>query len=86
MTLRQTQDWGRWIPAVVGAAAVVFVAFYPALAAWRLAEGSAWAYQGLLPNWDSGFFFNSNQQPVPGVSVLSPGVAAVLATAIAVVV
>ena len=31
MTLRQTQDWGKWIPAVVGAAAVVFMAVLPLL-------------------------------------------------------
>jgi 4-amino-4-deoxy-L-arabinose transferase-like glycosyltransferase len=70
----------RWLVAgVVGATAAEFVVLYPAMTASRIGSGAAWVYQGLLPSWDSGFFFNSNEAPVSGAPPFWPGVLVVLA-------
>lgn len=54
------------------------VALYPALSAVPLPSGSAWAYQSLLPSWDSSFRFWSNPAAAADVRLFTIGAAAVL--------
>jgi 4-amino-4-deoxy-L-arabinose transferase-like glycosyltransferase len=62
----------------LGAAGVAFAGLYPALAAWAIPNGLPSTYQGLLPTWDVGFQFASNQEPVALTPILGLGTLAVL--------
>ena len=72
------------VAVIVGVAAAAFVFLYPMVSAWPLPNGWPLIYQGLLPTWDGSFSFASNNQPVASVQILSPGLVAVVALAVAV--
>ncbi len=64
----------RLVGAIIAAAAAVFIALYPALAAMRIPNGLPLIYQRLLPTWDISFSFASNTQAPSTVPLLGPGI------------
>jgi dolichyl-phosphate-mannose--protein O-mannosyl transferase/Gpi18-like mannosyltransferase len=67
----------RWlVGGVLVVAAAWFVVLYPALAALNVPADWPWMYQGLLPSWDSSFYFNNNQTPVVAIPLFDIGLVA----------
>jgi hypothetical protein len=74
----------RWMVGVMlGLAAVISVALYPALSAMALPNRWPWVYQGLLPSWDSTFQFWSNSAAAVTHPLVAPGSLVVLLVAAA---
>ncbi len=63
----------RLVWAMLGLAAVAFVALYPAISGLPLPNGWPPIFQGLLPTWDISFQFNFNTSPVTTVPLIGIG-------------
>jgi hypothetical protein len=69
----RARDPRRFVLAVLGAAVLWLLIFYPNLSGLPLPMDFASIYQGLLPTWNWDFQFAVNTDPAAGGSTIDPG-------------